>query len=73
MNSIKSLAEKIAETCDYVILVGNKQPLIKMDSKKNITLIAKFTLLLIKMVFRNLGDIVALNDVVLIENDLPYI
>lgn len=69
----KAFGEHIADACDFVILVGKNQtkPIWEglMDKKypeQNIYVASS-----IKDGFRKLSEIVRLNDVVLIENDLP--
>ena len=69
----KSFGESIADTCDFVILVGKKQTAPIQDGLTDKAFPAQRLYIAsdIKDAFRKLSEIVALNDVVLIENDLP--
>lgn len=69
----KQFGEHIADTCDFVILIGKKQTLpiqdglaIKKYPDKQIFIAGN-----IQEGFKKLYEIVTMNDVVLIENDLP--
>jgi len=69
----KRFGEAISETCDFVILVGKKQTAPIQDglTSKHFPEQRLYIAGDIKDAFRKLSEIVALNDVVLIENDLP--
>ncbi|MDH8678531.1 UDP-N-acetylmuramoyl-tripeptide--D-alanyl-D-alanine ligase [Fusibacter bizertensis] len=69
----KSFGIAIADACDYVILVGKKQTAPIQDglAEKAYPSQRIYIASSIKDGFNKLHEIVALNDVVLIENDLP--
>lgn len=69
----KALGEHIADACDFVILVGKNQtkPIWEGLADKNYPEEKIYVASSIKDGFRKLSEIVGLNDVVLIENDLP--
>ena len=69
----KKFGEYIAEACDFVILVGKSQtkPIQDGLSEKNYPLSKLYIASNIKDGFRKMNEIIALGDVVLIENDLP--
>lgn len=65
--------EYIADACDFVILVGKKQTKPIQDGLERVGYTSNKIYIAsdIKDAFRKLGEIVEMNDVVLIENDLP--
>ncbi|GAB6107601.1 Mur ligase family protein [Fusibacter bizertensis] len=69
----KSFGVAIADACDYVILVGKKQTAPIQDGLAEKTYPSQRIYIAsnLKDAFNKLYEIVALNDVVLIENDLP--
>ena len=69
----KQFGEYIADACDFVILVGKKQtqPIQDGLSGAHYPDDKVYIASNIKDAFRKLHEIVAMNDVVLIENDLP--
>ena len=69
----KRFGEAIADTCDFVILVGKKQtePIQDGLAEKGYPTNKLYIASNLNDGFRKINEIVALGDVVLIENDLP--
>lgn len=69
----KKFGEYIADACDFVILVGKLQtkPIQDGLSEKHYPQNKLYIASNIKDGFRKMNEIIALGDVVLIENDLP--
>jgi len=69
----KQFGAAIAEVCDFTILVGKKQTAPIQDGLKEKSYPERQLYIASNLndAFRKLHEIVALNDVVLIENDLP--
>lgn len=69
----KAFGESIADTCDFVILVGQNQtkPIQEGLSSKNYDENKLYIAKNISDAFSKLSEIIELGDVVLLENDLP--
>lgn len=69
----KQFGTAIADVCDFTILVGKKQTAPIQDGLKEKSYPERQLYIATNLndAFRKLHEIVALNDVVLIENDLP--